>query len=111
MAKVYHGTRTPDGCRVTVHEVYIGAPGVPLDPCNDIRNHSPCGFNWGYGGSGPAQLALALCVDATGSRRIEPRIYQAVKFRLVGRLDDDEWCVTQQQIITLIQEIEADEQK
>jgi hypothetical protein len=25
-----------------------------------IWNHSPDGFNWGYGGSGPAQLALAL---------------------------------------------------
>lgn len=25
-----------------------------------IYNHSPDGFNWGYGGSGPAQLALAI---------------------------------------------------
>ncbi len=25
-----------------------------------IINHSPDGFNWGYGGSGPAQLALAI---------------------------------------------------
>lgn len=25
-----------------------------------VMNHSPDGFNWGYGGSGPAQLALAL---------------------------------------------------
>lgn len=24
------------------------------------RNHSPDGFNWGYSGSGPAQLALAM---------------------------------------------------
>ena len=26
----------------------------------DEVNHSPDGFNWGYGGSGPAQLAYAL---------------------------------------------------
>jgi hypothetical protein len=26
----------------------------------DLANHSPTGFAWGYGGSGPAQLALAI---------------------------------------------------
>jgi len=29
-------------------------------PSQKVWNHSPTGFNWGYGGSGPAQLALAL---------------------------------------------------
>lgn len=28
-----------------------------------IINHSPDGFAWGYGGSGPAQLALAICLE------------------------------------------------
>lgn len=28
-----------------------------------IRVHSPDGFNWGYGGSGPAQLALAIIIN------------------------------------------------
>ena len=31
-----------------------------------IQNHSPNGFNWGYGGSGPAQLALAIVLKLTG---------------------------------------------
>ena len=26
----------------------------------DLVNHSPTGFEWGYGGSGPAQLAVAM---------------------------------------------------
>jgi Family of unknown function (DUF6166) len=30
-----------------------------------VRKHSPDGFNWGYGGSGPAQLALALLRELT----------------------------------------------
>lgn len=30
------------------------------DKSQKVWNHSPDGFNWGYGGSGPAQLALAL---------------------------------------------------
>src|SRR5262245_55620958 len=29
-----------------------------------VFNHSPDGFAWGYGGSGPAQLALAILLDA-----------------------------------------------
>ena len=33
-----------------------------LDPALSLRiiNHSPTGFEWGYGGGGPAQLALAI---------------------------------------------------
>jgi len=30
----------------------------------EVWNHSPTGFNWGYAGSGPAQLALALLLEA-----------------------------------------------
>jgi len=35
----------------------------PLPPRNDLCDHSPTGFAWGYGGSGPAQLALAILAD------------------------------------------------
>lgn len=36
--------------------------GKYLNPkrSNEVHNHSPDGFNWGFGGSGPAQLALAI---------------------------------------------------
>ena len=34
-----------------------------LDPRYDLANHSPDGFSWGYSGSGPAQLALAIVSD------------------------------------------------
>lgn len=39
-----------------------------LDPrrSQKLWNHSPDGFEWGYGGSGPAQLALAILLDALG---------------------------------------------
>lgn len=44
----------------------VGADGQrePLDPRHDLRVHSLAGFSWGYGGSGPAQLAIALLADA-----------------------------------------------
>src|SRR5204863_5783137 len=40
--------------------------GALLRPGRSQRviNHSPDGFAWGYGGSGPAQLALAILLAA-----------------------------------------------
>jgi len=40
-----------------------GCPPRPLEWRLDLRNHSPTGLEWGYGGSGPAQPALALAAD------------------------------------------------
>lgn len=36
-------------------------PELPLRL--DLYDHSPTGFEWGYSGSGPAQLALAILAD------------------------------------------------
>ncbi|KKN63534.1 hypothetical protein LCGC14_0501240 [marine sediment metagenome] len=62
--------------------------GVLLDPkkSQKIRNHSPDGFNWGYGGSGPAQLALAIYLELYGSQDKFPESYQDFKFREIGAL-------------------------
>lgn len=49
----------------------------------DLANHSPDGFQWGYAGSGPAQLALALVADATGDDQLALRTYQRFKFEIV----------------------------
>lgn len=56
----------------------------PLDPRRDLRNHSPDGFGCGYAGSGPAQLALALCADALGDDQMAVLAYQKVKFAYVA---------------------------
>lgn len=64
--KTYTGTRLdPEGC-----EVYVTTEEgrkYPLPLFTEIRNHSPTGFEWGYGGSGPAQLALAILADHFGA--------------------------------------------
>ena len=51
--KTYEGSRQGYAVIVTVN-------GRPLNPRLDLYNHSPTGFEWGYCGSGPAQLALAI---------------------------------------------------
>lgn len=42
--------------------------GKPLSPERslEVENHSPDGFTWGYRGSGPTQLALAILLEFTG---------------------------------------------
>lgn len=42
------------------HDVVVTVGGSLLPPRNDLKNHSPDGFEWAYAGSGLAQLALAL---------------------------------------------------
>jgi len=41
-----------------------------VSPCT-----SPTGFGWGYGGSGPADLALSILCDVLGERPSEKQIY------------------------------------
>lgn len=55
--KLFRGTRTEDGCRVVIER---GSARRNLDMRLDIVPHSPSGFEWGYRGSGPAQLAVAI---------------------------------------------------
>ncbi len=90
--KTYSGIRTDGGCAVTVtHDDDCRG----LDPRFDLRTHSPAGFEWGYGGSGPAQLALALAADVLGDDEAALGVYQRLKFRTVGELPADGWSLTE----------------
>lgn len=62
-------------------------------PSQKIWNHSPVGFNWGYQGSGPAQLALALLYDVTGDKDIAVRLHQEFKRAFVAAWGDT-WEIT-----------------
>ena len=48
--------------------------------------HSPTGFEWGYGGSGPADLALNILLAATADRDFAARHHQSFKWRFVATL-------------------------
>ena len=86
-------------CRV---RIYVDdQPMGVLPERQDIRNHSPTGFEWGYGGSGPAQLALALVADSFGDEFAVPQIYQRVKLA-VAKLPRDGWTLTDRQLDLLV---------
>ena len=50
-----------------------------------VYNHSPDGFNWGYGGSGPAQLALAILLKFT-DKDTALYFYQDFKWEVIAKL-------------------------
>jgi hypothetical protein len=92
--KTYTGTADR---RVIVQD---GSSRKGLNPRNDLVNHSPDGFNWGYGGSGPAQLALALCCDVLQDAETALRVYQEFKQRFVVGLPMGEgWTATSEELI------------
>jgi hypothetical protein len=50
------------------------------------KNTASDGFNWGYGGSGPAQLALALLLEAGIDEARAVQLHQAFKWAIVAAL-------------------------
>lgn len=99
--KIYRGFRDADGnCVVTVEERLeptVTTPPRRLNPRHDLYNHSPDGFEWGYHGSGPSQLALALCADVHGDE-VAQGIYQTFKTQVVSKLPHSGWTLTDDQI-------------
>ncbi len=85
--------KKPSGPRVITGTSYnrnVAVDGVELKPTESLQviAYSPDGFNWGYGGSGPAQLALAillLYVDKDEATRL----VQDFKFDIVAKLPND----------------------
>lgn len=74
----------------------------------DLANKSPTGFEWGYGGSGPSQIALALCADAFDDEMAALTIYQNFKFRILGNLPRDApWTLTASEVRQHCRELEA----
>lgn len=107
--KVYEGLRTAKGPEVTV--MVVGDKRIarrPLNPRFDLWNHSPTGFEWGYAGSGPAQLALAICADYLGDDERAVSIHQQFKAKLIQNFDADVFTLTETTVREAIDEIERE---
>lgn len=66
-------------------EIRIDGRKLNPDYSQSIYNHSPDGFNWGYGGSAPAQLALALLLTTTDPETAI-RLHQDFKWAFIATL-------------------------
>jgi hypothetical protein len=83
LPSAYRGRHTPEGAVVEA-QTPAGAWHL-LDPRLDLCNHSPTGFEWGYAGSGPAQLALALAASRLPDA-LARTVYQRLKRALIAGL-------------------------
>lgn len=74
----------------------VRVDGKVLDPARSQRvmNHSPDGFAWGYGGSGPAQLALAILLEAGISALHAIRLHHRFKAQIIQALPQrNDWAI------------------
>ena len=108
MDHVYSGVIDARGDAI----VHVDGTG-PLDPRLDLANKSPTGFAWGYGGSGPSQLALALLAhhfQARGEPYADRRalsLFQQFKEHVVVMLPEDgSWTLTSEEIQHAVDAIE-----
>lgn len=87
-----------------------------FEPLPHVVRHSPTGFEWGYPGSGPADLALSIVCDVLGlqghgrwAEELRPieggdvllsdPPYQAFKFEFIAPLDRDRpWSIRESDV-------------
>jgi hypothetical protein len=87
-------------CAVTVDD-------QPLDCRYDLLSASPSGFEWGYGGSGPAQLAIAILAHAYDDEFATAH-YQQFKRDVVATLPENGWTLTKSDLDEWRREVVGD---
>lgn len=112
--KIYYGSKISG--KTSPVDVYFedevkGEAGI-LDPgpSQKIRNHSPDGFQWGYGGSGPSQLALALVLDLGVADWAAEVIYQRFKDEVVCTLPA-KWRKTEHELRAVVERLLKEREK
>ena len=97
---MYHGVRLDKGLSVTID-------GRFLPKRLDLVNHSPTGFECGYNGSGPAQLALAILADYFADNHQALMFYQGFKRAVIAKLPRDrDWKLTKADVDAALTELE-----
>lgn len=100
----YRGIRTQAGCVVSRFENGV-VTEVDIDWGLHVRDHSPTGLNWGYGGSGPAQCALAILLDYYKDQRYAEHGYQNFKFAYVAGIKTSQWELSLDQLEAILKQL------
>lgn len=95
--KAYRGLRHQEGSPKVIVVTPKKVRTLTVAKSWKFRQHSPTGFEWGYAGSGPAQLALAILLDVTGMPSYSLTHYQQFKADCIARMPK-EWDLTEAEI-------------
>lgn len=104
------GTELPPvKCTVEHSRALMGTRRYEL---HHVQRHSPTGFEIGYNGSGPADLALSILCDHFGEQPTEQQIYhgqykaapiyQRFKELFIGSIKDESATITTEQILAFL---------
>ena len=84
--KIFRGKKKEvGGCAVQVENDGYTTE-LSLEKSFEVVQHSPTGFQWDYGGYGPAQLAAAILYEVTGNPNLTLKYYQDFKFAHVAKV-------------------------
>lgn len=99
MPKIYFGHRRSD------FDLEVTVDDKPLKWRNDLMNHSPDGLNWGYSGSGAAQLAIAILADCVGD---ETAIKHYIQFKneVIAHLPKAQWFLSEEAVNKIVEVME-----
>jgi len=85
-AKYFGKKQEIGGC-----SVYVQDEKKNITPLKHIERHSPDGFQWGYYGSGPADLALSILHDFCKRYDMNPTLaednYQEFKNKFIASVE------------------------
>lgn len=70
---------------IETNSVYVDGIEVDLASSLKVLDKSPAGFAWGYAGSGPSQLALAILMVFTDDKTAK-LLYQQFKIDVIAPL-------------------------
>ena len=99
--KRYIGIRCHDGTPrvdVVLEGRRFRVRAIRPDRSVKLLEHSRDGCEWGYAGSGPAQLALAILLDYMACPPIALRFHQEFKSRFIAQLPQRRWEIQGAQI-------------
>ena len=94
--KVYAGRRGPQGCVVWV--ITETANANPATRAGRSATTALLASNGGYGGSGPAQLALAILAEHLGDDHAALNLYQAFKWACIAQIRDSSWALSGEEV-------------
>lgn len=111
---IFAGSRDP-AQPIESKQVYYWAVGFEPEPLPlylEHCNHSPTGFEWGYGGSGPAQLAWAILYTVFSKVLNKSKVdtwadtalyYQRYKWQVIAGLPYQGWQLSSEGVLDWLQ--------
>ncbi len=103
----YFGHRRSGKAQVYRRARLSSESGPLLAPQLGVHSHSSSELDWGYAGSGPDQLSLAILIDYLGDVTEAEDLYQDFKSIVVAHLPEEEWTLSSEEIRAALKGIRA----